>query len=69
MEVICPRASSGEPSSEQEELSVSGRSRDRVVNRKIELQAGDAIYFDAHLPHRSRSLGGKPAEAMVVVMG
>ena len=35
--------------------------------RRVTLKAGDAIYFDSHLPHRSRSLGRKPAEALVVV--
>jgi transcriptional regulator with XRE-family HTH domain len=50
-------------------LVLSGVVEIEFVNRRIELEAGDAIYFDAHLPHRSRSLGGKPAEAMVVVMG
>lgn len=35
--------------------------------KRITLKAGDAIYFDAHLPHRSRSLDGRTAEALVVV--
>jgi mannose-6-phosphate isomerase-like protein (cupin superfamily) len=33
-----------------------------------ELAKGDCAYFDAHVPHRSRSLNGKIAEALVVVM-
>jgi transcriptional regulator with XRE-family HTH domain len=37
------------------------------AKQRVTLRAGDAIYFDSHLPHRSRSLGGKPAEALVVV--
>lgn len=41
----------------------------QFVRRRITLRAGDAIYFDSYLPHRSRSLGGKPAEALVVVKG
>jgi transcriptional regulator with XRE-family HTH domain len=32
------------------------------------LSKGDCAYFDAHVPHRSRSLNGKIAEALVVVM-
>lgn len=31
-------------------------------------EKGDCVYFDAHVPHRSRSLNGKIAEALVVVM-
>jgi transcriptional regulator with XRE-family HTH domain len=31
------------------------------------LGKGDCAYFDAHVPHRSRSLNGKIAEALVVV--
>ncbi|WP_375464031.1 helix-turn-helix domain-containing protein [uncultured Methylobacterium sp.] len=31
------------------------------------LYVGDCAYFDAHLPHRSRSLGPAIAEALVVV--
>lgn len=37
------------------------------ARRRITLRDGDAIYFDSHLAHRSRSLGGEPAEALVVV--
>jgi transcriptional regulator with XRE-family HTH domain len=32
------------------------------------LEKGDCVYFDVHVPHRSRSLNGKIAEALVVVM-
>ncbi len=32
------------------------------------LAKGDCAYFDAHVPHRSRSLNNKIAEALVVVM-
>jgi transcriptional regulator with XRE-family HTH domain len=32
------------------------------------LEKGDCAYFDAHVPHRSRSLNNKIAEALVVVM-
>jgi transcriptional regulator with XRE-family HTH domain len=37
------------------------------AKRRVTLRAGDAIYFDSHLAHRSRSIGDKPAEALVVV--
>ncbi|MGH7072008.1 MAG: helix-turn-helix domain-containing protein [Acetobacteraceae bacterium] len=46
---------------------LSGAIEIQFPKRKIALGAGDAIYFDAHIPHRSRSLGGQPAEALVVV--
>lgn len=48
---------------------LSGAMEVQFSNRRITLKAGDAIYFDSHLPHRSRSLGRKPAEALVVVKG
>ena len=35
---------------------------------RYKLNKGDCAYFDAHVPHRSRSLNGKIAEALVVVM-
>jgi transcriptional regulator with XRE-family HTH domain len=31
------------------------------------LNSGDCAYFDSHIPHRSRSLNGKVAQALVVV--
>ena len=37
--------------------------RDRVVA----LKAGDAVYFNAGIPHRARSIGTQLAEALVVV--
>jgi transcriptional regulator with XRE-family HTH domain len=43
------------------EVELSGRS--------IRLNSGDALYFDSHLPHRSRSVGRKYAEVLVVVTG
>lgn len=46
---------------------LAGRMEVEFVDRKVQLGAGDAIYFDAHVPHRSRSLGKKLAEALVVV--
>lgn len=46
---------------------LSGTIQFELPNRRIVLKAGDAIYFDSHLPHRSRSLGRKAAETLVVV--
>lgn len=38
------------------------------LSRKISrLSAGDAVYFDAHIPHRTRSVGEKQAAVLVVV--
>jgi transcriptional regulator with XRE-family HTH domain len=48
---------------------LSGAMEVEFPNRRITLEAGDALYFESHLPHRSRSLGRKPAEALVVVTG
>ena len=39
------------------------------AERKVVLRAGDSLYFDASIPHRSRSLGKARAEALVVVSG
>lgn len=36
-------------------------------DKSIKLQAGGSLYFDASVPHRSRSLGENLAEALVVV--
>ena len=38
------------------------------ADRKFTLQTGDAVYFNASLPHRARSLGKVVAEALVVVV-
>jgi transcriptional regulator with XRE-family HTH domain len=35
--------------------------------QKYLLNTGDCVYFDAHVPHRSRSLDNKIAQALVVV--
>lgn len=37
------------------------------ADRRVRLRAGDALYFDSHLPHRARSVGRSVAEALVVV--
>lgn len=48
---------------------LSGVMEIQFPKRKVTLRAGDAIYFEAHIPHRSRSLEGLTAEALVVVKG
>jgi transcriptional regulator with XRE-family HTH domain len=46
---------------------LSGSVEVELSGKPIRLNAGDALYFDSHFPHRSRSLGGKYAEVLVVV--
>lgn len=46
---------------------VSGELELIFEDRKFTLSAGDSVYFAASIPHRSRSLGEVPAEALVVV--
>lgn len=48
---------------------LSGRVEVTVSGRRIALGPGDALYFDSHLPHRSRSIGKKNAKVLVVVIG
>lgn len=48
---------------------LSGRVEVTLPSRQIVLSRGDALYFDSHLPHRSRSLGKKNAEVLVVITG
>ncbi len=48
---------------------LSGRVEVTVAGRRIALDPGDALYFDSHLAHRSRSLDGENAEVLVVVIG
>ncbi len=46
---------------------LSGRLQVQFGTRVIDLKTGDAVYFDAQVPHRSRSLGTRLAEVLVVV--
>ncbi len=48
---------------------LEGRVEFEFTDRKVVLGPGDSIYFDAHLLHRSRSLGRRLAETLVVVGG
>ena len=46
---------------------LSGTIEVEFSNQLYQLHSGDALYFDSHLPHRSRSLGTKHAKVLVVV--
>jgi DNA-binding XRE family transcriptional regulator/mannose-6-phosphate isomerase-like protein (cupin superfamily) len=46
---------------------LSGSIEVEIASQNLRLRQGDALYFDSHLPHRSRSIGGKYAEVLVVV--
>jgi transcriptional regulator with XRE-family HTH domain len=46
---------------------LSGSMEVEFPSHRVKLNAGDALYFESHLPHRSRSLGKTQAEALVVV--
>ncbi|HYL50142.1 MAG TPA: cupin domain-containing protein [Stellaceae bacterium] len=48
---------------------LAGRIEVTLAGRTIVLRPGDALYFDSHLPHRTRSLGRKNAEVLVVIIG
>ncbi|MHA6830502.1 cupin domain-containing protein [Ralstonia pseudosolanacearum] len=37
------------------------------AGQTVRLAAGDAVVFDARIPHRTRSVGEGPAQALVVV--
>jgi len=48
---------------------LSGSVEVELSGQSVRLNRGDTLYFDSHLPHRSRSLGTKYAEVLVVVTG
>ncbi|UTW52996.1 helix-turn-helix transcriptional regulator [bacterium SCSIO 12827] len=48
---------------------LSGEIEIEFPARRFILKAGDSIYFESHLPHRSRSVGAVNAEVLVVVTG
>lgn len=48
---------------------LAGRIEVTLSGRRIVLGVGDALYFDSHLRHRTRSLGRKNAEVLVVILG
>jgi transcriptional regulator with XRE-family HTH domain len=47
---------------------LSGAVEVEFSNQVFQLHAGDSLYFDSHLAHRSRSLGKKHASVLVVVL-
>jgi transcriptional regulator with XRE-family HTH domain len=47
---------------------LSGSIEVEFSNQVYQLHSGDSLYFDSHLPHRSRSLGKKQASVLVVVL-
>lgn len=46
---------------------LSGEIEIQLDAEKIRLAPGDCIYFDANIPHRSRSIGRERAQTLVVV--
>jgi transcriptional regulator with XRE-family HTH domain len=48
---------------------LSGSLEVEFAGKLIRLDAGDAVYFDSNIPHRTRSVEGRVAEALVVVTG
>jgi transcriptional regulator with XRE-family HTH domain len=46
---------------------LSGQVEINLDSEKILLAPGDCIYFDANIPHRSRSIGRERAQTLVVV--
>jgi len=48
---------------------LSGSIEVELSGKKFRLNSGDVLYFDSHLPHRTRSLGNKYAKVLVVVTG
>ena len=48
---------------------LSGSIEIELSGKLVRLDPGDTIYFDAHLPHRTRSVGNKNASVLVVIAG
>ncbi len=46
---------------------ISGKMEIVFADRRVLMEAGDSVYFNASIPHRSRSIGKTPAQALVVV--
>jgi mannose-6-phosphate isomerase-like protein (cupin superfamily) len=46
---------------------VSGQMEVLFDGRTVRMSAGDSLYFNASIPHRSRSVGKVQAQALVVV--
>jgi transcriptional regulator with XRE-family HTH domain len=48
---------------------LSGSVEVELSGELVRLHSGDTIYFDAHVPHRTRSVGSKNASVLVVISG
>jgi transcriptional regulator with XRE-family HTH domain len=48
---------------------LSGSVEVELSGQLVRLRSGDTIYFDAHVPHRTRSVGSKNASVLVVISG
>ena len=46
---------------------IDGEIEFHFENEKITLQAGDSIYYDAHIPHAIYGLGSRPPRAVAVL--
>ena len=47
----------------------SGRIEIDFASQKVMLGTGDAVYFNAQVPHRIRSLGARTAQVLLVISG
>jgi mannose-6-phosphate isomerase-like protein (cupin superfamily) len=54
-------------SGEEMILVLSGKLRVWLKNKPYDLSAGDCIYFDSSVPHRSQSLGKRRCKALLVI--
>jgi transcriptional regulator with XRE-family HTH domain len=48
---------------------LSGSVEVELSGKLVRLDSGDTMYFDAHLPHRTRSVGTRNASVLVVISG
>jgi mannose-6-phosphate isomerase-like protein (cupin superfamily)/DNA-binding XRE family transcriptional regulator len=46
---------------------IAGSIEVELAGKRYELSRGDSLYFDSHFSHRTRSLGGRNAEVLVVI--
>jgi transcriptional regulator with XRE-family HTH domain len=48
---------------------LSGSVEIELSGKLVRLDSGDTMYFDAYLPHRTRSVGSQQASVLVVIVG
>lgn len=48
---------------------LSGSVEIELSGKLVRLDSGDTIYFDAYLPHRTRSVGNQQASVLIVIVG